>query len=389
MFRQAFHWSAPWLRLQRLLGRQPATAWFSHPEFLRHEPGSEHPDSPDRIRAIEDELRRQKIWPQLQARVAGEVADTQLALVHTRNYLRMLENHQPSEGKIYRLDDDTVMSHSSLHAARLASGAVIGAVDEVMNGRAWNAFCAVRPPGHHAESDRAAGFCLINHVAVGAMYAVAEYRLQRVALIDFDVHRGNGVEEIFKDDPRMLLLGISQNSLFPYRQQMVAGSNPNRVALDLPVGAGSRVFRELVRSNWLPRLVSFKPQLVLISAGFDAHRREPLSDTELHEADFAWLTHKIMQAAASCKGRVVSVLEGGYQLDALAKSAATHIHVLAGLGKPECAVIYDKILKMENGPLIPESLQNLSGSLKNRADDIRRRFEALLEKHKKEDEHKD
>lgn len=388
MFRQAFHWSQPWLRLQRLFGRQPSAAWFSHPEFLRHDPGSEHPDSPDRIRAIEKELRRQKVWPQLQAREAGEVGDTQLALVHTRSYLGMLENHQPSEGKIYRLDDDTVMSHSSLRAARLASGAVIGAVEEVMNGRAWNAFCAVRPPGHHAESGRAGGFCLINHVAVGAMYAVAEYRLQRIALIDFDVHRGNGVEEIFKDDPRMLLLGVSQNSLFPYQQEMVAGSNRNRVSLDLPAGAGSRLFRELIRSNWLPRLVSFKPQLVLISAGFDAHRREPLSDTELHEADFAWLTHKIMQAAASCKGRVVSVLEGGYQLDALAKSAAAHIHVLAGLGKPECAVIYDKMLKMENGPLIPESLQNLSGSLKNRADDIRRRFEALREKHK-EDKHKD
>ena len=140
-----------------------------------------------------------------------------------------------------------------------------------------------------------------------------------------------------------------------------------------------------MRSNWLPRLVTFKPDLVLISAGFDAHRREPLSDTELHEADFAWLTHKIMQASASCKGRVVSVLEGGYQLEALAKSAAAHIHVLAGLGKPECAIIYDKMLRMENGPLIPESLQNLTGSLKNTADDIRRRFEALREKQKKDD----
>ena len=385
MFRQAFHWSAPWLRLQRLFGKQPSTAWFSHPEFLRHEPGSEHPDSPARIRVIEEELRSQKIWLQLHARVAGEVSDTQLALVHTRNYLRMLENHLPQQGKIYRLDDDTVMSHSSLSAARLASGAVIGAVNEVMNRRAWNAYCAVRPPGHHAESNKAGGFCLINHLAVGAMHAVATYRLQRIALIDFDVHRGNGIEEIFKDDPRMLLLGMSQNSLFPYQAEMMAGSNQNRIGLDLPAGATSRVFRELVRSNWLPRLVTFKPDLVLISAGFDAHRREPLSDTELHEADFAWLTHKIMQASASCKGRVVSVLEGGYQLEALAKSAAAHIHVLAGLGKPECAIIYDKMLRMENGPLIPESLQNLTGSLKNTADDIRRRFEALREKQKKDD----
>ena len=385
MFRQAFHWSAPWLRLQRLFGKQPSTAWFSHPEFLHHEPGSEHPDSPARIRVIEEELRRQKIWPQLHARVAGEVSDPQLALVHTRNYLRMLESHQPQQGKIYRLDDDTVMSHSSLSAARLASGAVVGAVDDVMNRRAWNAFCAVRPPGHHAESNKAGGFCLINHLAVGTMHAVATYRLQRIALIDFDVHRGNGIEEIFKDDPRMLLLGMSQNSLFPYQAEMMAGSNQNRIGLDLPAGATSRAFRELVRSNWLPRLVTFKPELVLISAGFDAHRREPLSDTELHEADYAWLTHKIMQAAASCKGRVVSVLEGGYQLEALAKSAAAHIHVLAGLGKPECAIIYDKMLRMENGPLIPESLQNLTGSLKNTADDIRRRFEALREKQKKDD----
>ena len=258
--------------------------------------------------------------------------------------------------------------------------ALVRAVNEVLKDKAYNAFCAVRPPGHHAQTDRAGGFCLINHVAVGAMHAIAEHRLERVAIIDFDVHRGDGTEEIFKDDSRVLLLGMSQNGLFPFQREMVGGSNPNRVAIDLPAGADSQTLRDLVRREWLPALSAFKPQLILLSAGFDGHRHEALSDTDFHEADFAWLTHRIMQAAGSCRGRVVSVLEGGYSLEPLVKSAAAHIHVLAGMGKPECAVIYDKMLKMEPGVLLPDSLLHLPGSLKNRAEEIRQKFEKLRQK---------
>ena len=366
--------------LKRLLGRHPPMVWFSHPIFLRHEPGQSHPDAPRRVQAIEYELRRQGIWPKLVEREGPEVADRQLARVHPRHYLQMLESRQPPEGKISRLDDDTVMSHESLAAARFAAGSVVRAVNEVLKDKAYNAFCAVRPPGHHAQTDRAGGFCLINHVAVGAMHAIAEHRLERVAIIDFDVHRGDGTEEIFKDDSRVLLLGMSQNGLFPFQREMVGGSNPNRVAIDLPAGADSQTLRDLVRREWLPALSAFKPQLILLSAGFDGHRHEALSDTDFHEADFAWLTHRIMQAAGSCRGRVVSVLEGGYSLEPLVKSAAAHIHVLAGMGKPECAVIYDKMLKMEPGVLLPDSLLHLPGSLKNRAEEIRQKFEKLRQK---------
>ena len=331
-----------WLR--RLLGYPMLTAWFSHPIMLQHEPYLHHPDSPQRLSAIEHELKRQAIWSHLIQYQAEEANDAELALVHTRNYLRGLEAVQPPEGKIYRLDDDTVLTHDSLQAARYAAGAVIQAVNYVMQKKAHNAFCAVRPPGHHGKSAQSGSFCLINNVAVGAMHAIARFRVQKIAILDFDVHRGDGTEAIFCDDPRVLLLGISQDALYPFQSTPTLGKNPHLHNFLLPPFADSYLFRQVIQQEWLPHLKAFKPELVLLSAGFDAHRAEPLSDTELHEADYAWLTHKIMQTVPQCKGKIVSVLEGGYQPEALAKSVAAHLYVLTGMGKPECAVEYDKLL---------------------------------------------
>lgn len=238
------------------------------------------------------------------------------------------------------------MSHGSLQATRFAAGAVVQAIDMVMNKKAYHAFCAVRPPGHHAHSDKAGGFCLINNVAVGVMHAIAEYRLQRVAVIDFDIHFGDGTAEIFKDDPRVMLLNLFENDLFPFvLPENQQGRNPNMIHTPFPTDTGSRVFRTTIRETWLPKLAKFKPELVLISAGFDAHKLDETGRLNLHEADFAWLTHKIVQTASSCNGKIVSVLEGGYTLEPLAKSAAAHIHVLAGLPKADDVHQYEKRLK--------------------------------------------
>lgn len=330
---------------RRIRGKNARTAWISHPDFARHEPGADHPESPQRILTIESALKARNIWPKLQIVEAGEIADGQLALVHPRNYLRRLEAHQPQPGKIYRIDDDTVMSHQSLHAARMAAGAVVRGVNMVMAKQAHNAFCAVRPPGHHAQSARAGGFCLINSVAVGAMHAIAEYRLQRIAVIDFDVHFGDGTAEIFQDDPRILFLNAFETDLFPFPTPQDAANRRHLCHTPFAAGTGSRVFRTTLREQWLPKLAAFKPQLVLLSAGFDGHKHDETGRLNLHEADYAWLTHKIIQTASSCQGRVVSVLEGGYTLEPLGKSAAAHIHVLAGLPKDDDVAAYDKHLK--------------------------------------------
>lgn len=332
--------------IRRLLGKNARTVWISHPVFMQHEAGANHPESAQRIAVIEAELKRQNIRARLQTAEADEVGDAQLALVHPRKYLRFLENCQPQAGKIYRIDDDTVMNSESLRAARFAAGAVVQAVDMVMNKKAHHAFCALRPPGHHAHSDKAGGFCLINSIAVGAMHAVAAYRLQRIALIDFDVHHGDGTAEIFQNDPRVLFFDLFETDLFPFPQIQAASEGiGNILQLPFAAGTGSRMFRAAVREHWLPKLAAFKPELVMISAGFDGHKQDETGRLNLHEADFGWLTHKIVQTASSCQGRIVSVLEGGYTLEPLAKSAAAHIRVLAGMNRTADVAAYDKRLK--------------------------------------------
>ena len=334
-----FRWPSKWWPRKKL-----KMLWISHPIFDLHEPGSRHPDVVGRIAAIQAELKYQQIWPNLKQIQAEEASDKQLALVHARQYLYFLESMCPQPGKIYRVDDDTVIGHDSLVAARYAAGAVIKAVDAVMEQKAQHAFCAIRPPGHHAQSRQAGGFCLINNVAVGVMHAIAHYRLQRVVIVDFDVHHNDGTAEIFANDPRVLLLNSCSDSIFPFPKQ---SSQPdNAINIFLPAGSGSKLMRERVRAEWLPKLDKFRPELVVFSAGFDANRQDPTGNLNWHEADYAWLTHKIIQTASnSCDNRFVSALEGGYDLDALGKSAAAHLYVLSGMGKPPCAVEYDKQLR--------------------------------------------
>lgn len=343
--------------LRLFLGKNAQTAWLFHPACTGHEPGVNHPDSPDRILCIEQALRRAGIWQHLQTVEAEEISDTRLALVHSSKYLNRLESCLPEDGKICRLDDDTVISKNSLSAARFSVGSVVQAIDMVMNRQAWHAFCAARPPGHHAGSGNAGGFCLLNNAAVGTMYALAEYRLNRIAVIDFDVHYGDGTAEILKNDSRILFFNLFETDLFPFPENNNMPDGDNMVHLPLPPGTGSRTFREAVRRQWLPRLAAFKPELVLLSAGFDAHRLDKSGRLNLHEADFAWLTHKIIQTASGCPGKIVSVLEGGYTLEPLAQSAAEHIRVLAGLGKSETAAAYQEELKR----VPPESGTNTPG----------------------------
>lgn len=325
LLRQYRFWRAKVLRLLDIKGR---TAWIAPPECLAHFTDSNHPESPRRIRAIEHALKRSHVWPLLQKLPAPEADDIQLARVHSRRYLAALEQQAPLSGSI-KIEEDTYLSRDTLQAARYAAGAAVKAVDMVMKKQAKNAFCATRPPGHHAAADKASGFCFINNIAVAAMHAIAEYRLQRIAILDFDLHHGDGTEAIFRDENRVLFLSTYENRLFPFNGTEHSGTNPNGCNTPLPAGSGSNEFRDAVRRDWLPRLEQFKPQLILISAGFDGHENDALGHLNLNETDYEWLTKKIMLVAnRHAKGRIVSVLEGGYNLRSLAASAKAHLACL-------------------------------------------------------------
>lgn len=260
---------------------------------------------------------------------APEVTESQLLRVHTQGHLQTIESMVPQSGYA-RLDPDTVIGPTTLPAARRAAGAVVAAVDLVMGGEMESAFCGVRPPGHHAESRQAMGFCLYNNIAVGAAHALQQYGLKKVAIVDFDVHHGNGTEDIFKDEDRVLFCSTFQHPFFPYTE--VLPNAANRVNVPLAASARSEEFRAAVTDHWLPALNDFQPQLVLISAGFDAHRDDDMSNIYLTDADFLWVTEQIVDVAAgSASGRIVSVLEGGYELNSLARCVDAHIRILMDL----------------------------------------------------------
>ena len=325
MLRYLRFWRA---RLWRLLGFKGRTAWVYAPECGAHFAAAGHPESPDRIRVIEQALKKARLWPLLQKVRAPEVADVQLARVHSRNYLFFLESKVPTSGSV-KISEDTYLCADTLPAARFAAGAAVKAVDMVMRKQAKNAFCAVRPPGHHAHADKASGFCFLNNAAIAAMHAIAAYRLQRVAILDFDLHHGDGTEDIFRDDPRVMLLSSFESPLYPFTGTDFDGSNPNVVNTPLKAGDGSNEFRDAVRAHWLPRLANLQPQFILLAAGFDAHRDDALGHLNLVEEDYEWLTKKIMLIAnRHAKGRIVSLLEGGYNLPSLAVCAKTHIACL-------------------------------------------------------------
>ena len=309
------------------------TAYLTHPACLKHEMGAGHPESPSRIRAIEDELIAEGLMPLLAHYDAPEVTLEQLLRVHDKAYVDSVYAQSPKSGLVY-LDADTAMNPYSLKAALHAAGAAVYAVDLVMKGRAENAFCNIRPPGHHAGKAAAAGFCLFNNVAIAAMHALEQYGLLRVAIADFDVHHGNGTEDIFHDDPRVMLCSTFRHPYYPYMG--AASGNEHMINVPLASGTSGEAFRSAVTARWLPALERFRPQLLLVSAGFDAHAEDGMGGLALHEADYIWVTEKIKQVAEKYSDkRIVSVLEGGYALSALGRSAAAHVRVLAGLCNQE------------------------------------------------------
>jgi len=304
-----------------------ATLVFTHPACLDHDPGEFHPESPSRLRAVLAALRTPE-FAALEWREAPSAETDDIARVHRSGFVEAILAAVPAEGYA-GVDADTILSPGSGEAALRAAGAVVAATDAVIRGEAANAFCAVRPPGHHAEPDRAMGFCLFNNVAIGAARARAIHGLERVAVIDFDVHHGNGTQAMFERDRSLFYASTHQYPLYPgtgsHRERGVG----NIVNVPLPPSSGSEQFRAAVEALILPALEAFRPSLVMVSAGFDAHRRDPLAQLMLVEQDYAWITDRLLECAARhAKGRLVSTLEGGYDLPALGSSAAAHVRSL-------------------------------------------------------------
>ena len=305
------------------------TAYLTHPACLKHEMGADHPECPARLHAIEDRLITAGLLHYLAHHQAPEVTRKQLLRVHGEAYVQSVFAAAPQAGLVY-LDADTAMNPYSLDAALRAAGAAVKAVDLLMAGQAENAFCNIRPPGHHAGRDSAGGFCIFNNVAVAAAHALEHHGLERVAIADFDVHHGDGTENIFHDDERVMLCSTFRHPYYPY---CGAGSgNTHIINVPLAAGASGEDFRAAVTQHWLPALEAFQPQLLLISAGFDAHLEDDMGGLALREADYVWVTEQLKALAARHAGRrIVSVLEGGYALSALGRSATAHIKVLCGL----------------------------------------------------------
>ncbi|MDD3883304.1 MAG: histone deacetylase family protein [Gallionella sp.] len=304
------------------------TAYISHALCLKHDMGSHHPECPARIQAIEDRLIAAGLMDWLQRYEASEATHEQLLRVHAPEYLQRIADIAPSEGMV-ALDGDTLMNPFSYPAALRAAGAVVEAVDLVMRAEVENAFCCIRPPGHHAERAQGMGFCIFNNVAVGAAHALAVHGLSRVAIADFDVHHGNGTEDIFRDDDRVMLCSTFQHPFYPYS----GADSGNAHIINVPLAAGTtgEDFRAAIEQHWLPALEEFRPELLLISAGFDAHRDDDMSMLGLSDADYDWITAKLMAVAERHAGRrIVSVLEGGYELNSLARSVLAHLKRLSG-----------------------------------------------------------
>lgn len=303
------------------------TAYYSRHDLCRaHDMGRGHPEAPDRLPAIERGLDVLDIADALDRRDAPAAPIEAIKRVHDEFYVDDLLAMAPTTGRV-PIDGDTSLTPHTIAAARHAAGGAIAAVDAVLAGEVANAFCAVRPPGHHAEQARAMGFCFFNNIAIAAAHALAVGGIERVAILDFDVHHGNGTEDVLRHEPRVLFCSTYQNPLFPFTADQ---SVPGRlIKTPLRAGTGGAVFRRAVERDWLPALDEQAPQLILVSAGFDAHRADPLADLALEAEDFEWVTERIAEAADRyCNGRIVSVLEGGYALDALAASAAIHIQTL-------------------------------------------------------------
>ncbi|QHJ01196.1 histone deacetylase family protein [Xylophilus rhododendri] len=314
------------------------TGYFTHPACRRHDMGRGHPECPARLDAIDDRLLLTGVLDALDRQEAPPADDADLLRAHTPAHLahlreldaRLAADQAAGGPALAAIDPDTSLCAHSLEAAWRAAGAAVAATDAVVTGALANAFCATRPPGHHAEHGRAMGFCLLNNVAVGVRRALEVHGLQRVAVVDFDVHHGNGTEDILHGDERVLMVGLFQHPFYPFTGEPPAADNMHNV----PVPAYTRgpAVREIVSRQWLPLLEAFRPEMIFISAGFDAHREDELGQLGLVEADYTWITEQLQAVALRhAGGRIVSCLEGGYALDALACSVEAHVRVLAGV----------------------------------------------------------
>ena len=304
------------------------TILYSHAACIEHDPGPMHPECPGRLNAVLDGLKEPEF--NYLKRIEAPKIDLKIVeMVHQTDYIEKVMDVLPTEGRIH-LDPDTILSPGSMEASLRANGAAIHAVDKIMTGQALNAFCAVRPPGHHAEFSQAMGFCLFNSAAIAAVYARSTHRLERVAVVDFDVHHGNGTQHSFEQDAGLFYASSHQWPAFPGTGlASETGVNGNIFNAPLAPGAGSQEFRNAYEDIILPALRSFNPEFLIISAGFDAHARDPLAQLNLQNDDYAWVTEQLLDVASNCcDGRVVGLLEGGYDLNALRESVQAHVRVM-------------------------------------------------------------
>src|SRR6185437_1062199 len=305
-----------------------ATVLLTHPDCVRHEMGAGHPESPQRLKSILAAIEGSGLAAKLDKREAPEAKREHIERVHEREHVDLIFDSAPASGYAY-LDPDTSMNAASLSASLRAAGALVAATDAVMSGEAKAAFCAVRPPGHHATRHRPMGFCIFNNVAIGAAHALAAHGLARVAVLDFDVHHGNGTEDAFHDDPRVMLCSTFQHPYYPYSG--ADSGNDHIINVPLPAMTDGRGFRAAVERFWMPALESYRPELVFVSAGFDAHRDDPLAYLKLEDEDYRWVTEQLVEVAdRHAGGRVVSTLEGGYNTEALGRCVVEHLRALNG-----------------------------------------------------------
>jgi acetoin utilization deacetylase AcuC-like enzyme len=292
--------------------------------------GDWHPETPARLQAIEDQLILARLSDLVERRDGPPAPVEAILRNHSQGALDLVRENLPAAGQHYPLDADTLLCKDSYRAALRAAGLALAATDDVIAGAVDNAFCAIRPPGHHARPAEPMGFCLFNNVAIAARHALDAHGLERVAIVDFDVHHGNGTEESFRDDPRVLMASFFQHPFYPYTEPSpITATNIN---IPVPAYSGGDVVRKLVQEHWLPALHAYRPQMIFISAGFDAHKEDDLGGMALVEADYAWITHQLVEVARlHARGRIVSCLEGGYNLSALGRSVAAHVKALAEL----------------------------------------------------------
>ena len=293
--------------------------------------GEWHPESPARLQAIEDQLIAERIDVLLERREAPSAELPAIMRNHSAAMIALVREHTPAiDGEHYPLDGDTLLCSHSYQAALRAAGAALAATDAVIAGSVTNAFCATRPPGHHARPTQSMGFCLFNNVAIAARHALESHELKRVAIIDFDVHHGNGTAESFRGDPRVLMASFYQHPFYPYTE--AEPQTDTWINIPVPARSTGELVRKLISEHWLPALHAFKPEMIFISAGFDAHREDDIGGMGLVEDDYAWITREIMTVAREhSAGRIVSCLEGGYNLSALGRSVVAHLKALAEL----------------------------------------------------------